>query len=78
MLWSARALVAIAFVVAVLFVFNGTNGFHGGGMTFAPAADVRRRIDTVLVPTTFGSIESSRMLDVDLSDHEPVLVVVEV
>ncbi len=45
--------------------------FEGEGTW--PAEDVRRRIDTVLVPEGWRVVEE-RVLDVGLSDHEPVVV----
>ena len=51
-------------------------GVFDGAPTF-PSHAPGRRIDTVLVPASFGGVVSQVVLDVNLSDHEPVLVVIE-
>ena len=51
-------------------------GVFDGPPTY-PAHAPSRRIDTVLVPPSFGRVLEARVLDWDLSDHEPVLVTVE-
>ena len=48
-------------------------GVFDGPATY-PAKAPYRRIDTVLVPQTWPAGATSRVLDVDLSDHEPVVV----
>ena len=50
-------------------------GVFDGAPTF-PASSPRRRIDTILVPRSLGQVVEERVLDVDLSDHEPVEVLI--
>lgn len=60
-----------------LFAESGRfQGVFDGPATY-PARGPSRRIDTILVPPDGMRVVDARVLDVDLSDHEPVIVVVE-